>query len=107
MFTHGRQKDDAAGEVPVAFVVRAADSDIAEDAIKEFVSKQVRHLGNVGRTLQVAGSDHVSAHACAGFQVVFYKRLHKVYFTQSIPKSASGKILRRELRAKLAAAATA
>ncbi|RCV07905.1 hypothetical protein SETIT_1G283300v2 [Setaria italica] len=73
------QKNDAAGEVPVAFVVRAADSDIAEDAIKEFVSKQV----------------------------VFYKRLHKVYFTHSIPKSASGKILRRELRAKLAATETA
>lgn len=73
------QKDDAAGEVPVAFVVRAADSDIAEEAIKEFISKQV----------------------------VFYKRLHKVYFTHAIPKSASGKILRKELRAKLAAAATA
>lgn len=73
------QKDEAAGEVPVAFVVRAADADIAEDAIKDFISKQV----------------------------VFYKRLHKVYFTPSIPKSASGKILRRELRAKLAAAATA
>ncbi|PUZ77205.1 hypothetical protein GQ55_1G351300 [Panicum hallii var. hallii] len=73
------QKDDAAGEVPVAFVVRAADSDIAEDAIKEFISKQV----------------------------VFYKRLHRVYFTHSIPKSASGKILRRELRAKLAAPAPA
>ncbi|KAL6633724.1 hypothetical protein ACP70R_026395 [Stipagrostis hirtigluma subsp. patula] len=73
------QKDDAAGEVPVAFVVRAADSDIAEETIKEFISKQV----------------------------VFYKRLHKVYFTHSIPKSASGKILRRELRARLAAAASA
>uniref|UniRef100_A0A804NUU0 4-coumarate--CoA ligase n=1 Tax=Zea mays TaxID=4577 RepID=A0A804NUU0_MAIZE len=35
------QKDEAAGEVPVAFVVRAADADIAEDAIKEFISKQV------------------------------------------------------------------
>lgn len=70
------QKDEAAGEVPVAFVVRAADADIAEDAIKDFISKQV----------------------------VFYKRLHKVYFTPSIPKSASGKILRRDLRAKLAAA---
>lgn len=70
------QKDDAAGEVPVAFVVRAADSDIAEEAIKEFISKQV----------------------------VFYKRLHKVYFTHAIPKSASGKILRKELRAKLVAA---
>ncbi|TVU28100.1 hypothetical protein EJB05_19609 [Eragrostis curvula] len=73
------QKDDAAGEVPVAFVVRAADSDIAEEAIKEYIAKQV----------------------------VFYKKLHKVYFTHSIPKSASGKILRRELRAKLATAASA
>jgi hypothetical protein len=42
--TNFRQKDDAAGEVPVAFVVRAADSDIAEEAIKEFVSKQVDTL---------------------------------------------------------------
>jgi 4-coumarate--CoA ligase len=49
-----------------------------------------------------AVSDHI---LCA--QVVFYKRLHRVYFTHSIPKSASGKILRRELRAKLAAPAPA
>ena len=42
----------------------------------------------------------------ADCQVVFYKRLHKVYFTTAIPKSASGKILRRELRAKLVAATT-
>ncbi|WOL19518.1 putative 4-coumarate--CoA ligase 2 [Canna indica] len=71
------QKDDAAGEVPVAFVVRAKDSDINEEAIKEFVAKQV----------------------------VFYKRLQKVYFTHAIPKSAAGKILRKELRAKLASLA--
>uniref|UniRef100_A0A0D9VJT6 4-coumarate--CoA ligase n=1 Tax=Leersia perrieri TaxID=77586 RepID=A0A0D9VJT6_9ORYZ len=69
------QKDEVAGEVPVAFVVRAADSDITEESIKEFISKQV----------------------------VFYKRLHKVHFTHAIPKSASGKILRKELRAKLVA----
>lgn len=35
-------------------------------------------------------------------QVVFYKRLHKVYFVPAIPKSPTGKILRKELRAKLA-----
>uniref|UniRef100_A0A0E0K3Y0 4-coumarate--CoA ligase n=1 Tax=Oryza punctata TaxID=4537 RepID=A0A0E0K3Y0_ORYPU len=69
------QKNDVAGEVPVAFVVRAADSDITEESIKEFISKQV----------------------------VFYKRLHRVHFTHAIPKSASGKILRKELRAMLAA----
>ncbi|KAG6495019.1 4-coumarate--CoA ligase 2-like [Zingiber officinale] len=70
------QKDVAAGEVPAAFVVRAINSDINEEAIKEFISKQV----------------------------VFYKRLQTVYFIHSIPKSATGKILRKELRAKLASA---
>ncbi|XP_027356743.1 4-coumarate--CoA ligase 2-like [Abrus precatorius] len=64
------QKDDAAGEVPVAFVV---SFDLTEEAVKDFIAKQV----------------------------VFYKRLHKVYFVHAIPKSPSGKILRKELRAKL------
>jgi 4-coumarate--CoA ligase len=34
--------------------------------------------------------------------VVFYKRICKVYFVDTIPKSPTGKILRRELRTKLA-----
>ncbi|KAJ7982678.1 4-coumarate--CoA ligase like [Quillaja saponaria] len=68
------QKDDVAGEVPVAFVVRSSGFDLTEEAVKEFIAKQV----------------------------VFYKRLHKVYFVQSIPKSPAGKILRKDLRAKLA-----
>lgn len=67
-------KDEVAGEVPVAFIVRAKDSDLTEEAVKEFIAKQV----------------------------VFYKRLHKVYFIHAIPKSPSGKILRKDLRAKLA-----
>ncbi|RDX98189.1 hypothetical protein CR513_18926, partial [Mucuna pruriens] len=66
-----RQNDDAAGEVPVAFVV---SFDLTEEAVKDFIAKQV----------------------------VFYKRLHKVYFVHAIPKSPTGKILRKELRAKLA-----
>lgn len=35
-------KDEAAGEVPVAFVVRSnGHTDINEDEIKQFISKQV------------------------------------------------------------------
>jgi acyl-CoA synthetase (AMP-forming)/AMP-acid ligase II len=36
-----RQIDEVAGEVPVAFVVRTKDSNITEEAIKEYISKQV------------------------------------------------------------------
>ncbi|CAL9149228.1 4-coumarate--CoA ligase 1-like [Musa acuminata AAA Group] len=68
-------KDEAAGEVPVAFVVRSNGSKISEDEIKQYISKQV----------------------------VFYKRINKVFFTETIPKAPSGKILRKDLRAKLAA----
>ncbi|OIW17005.1 hypothetical protein TanjilG_26758 [Lupinus angustifolius] len=69
-------KDEAAGEVPVAFVVRSnADINTTEDEIKLFISKQV----------------------------VFYKRINRVFFIEAIPKSPSGKILRKDLRAKLAA----
>ncbi|KAL5699234.1 4-coumarate--CoA ligase [Ranunculus cassubicifolius] len=67
-------KDDAAGEVPVAFVVKSNGSQISEDDIKQYVSKQV----------------------------VFYKRISRVFFQDSIPKAPSGKILRKDLRQKLA-----
>ncbi|KAJ1433495.1 AMP-dependent synthetase/ligase [Sesbania bispinosa] len=67
-------KDEAAGEVPVAFVVRSNGSKISEDEIKLYISKQV----------------------------VFYKRINKVFFVGSIPKAPSGKILRKDLRARLA-----
>ncbi|KAM7266502.1 hypothetical protein ACFE04_004399 [Oxalis oulophora] len=67
-------KDDSAGEVPVAFVVRSNGSEITEDEIKQYISKQV----------------------------VFYKRLNRVFFVDAIPKAPSGKILRKELRARLA-----
>ncbi|GAV76541.1 AMP-binding domain-containing protein/DUF4009 domain-containing protein, partial [Cephalotus follicularis] len=67
------QKDEVAGEVPVAFVVRSNGFELTEVAVKEYIAKQV----------------------------VFYKRLHKVHFVHAIPKSPSGKILRKDLRAKL------
>lgn len=67
-------QDEAAGEVPVAFVVRSNGSQISEDDVKQYISKQV----------------------------VFYKRIYRVFFVESIPKLPSGKILRKELRARLA-----
>ncbi|UWQ21971.1 AMP-binding protein [Jannaschia sp. W003] len=65
------EPDDEAGEVPVAFVVRAEGSEISEEAVKA-------HLAG---------------------RLATYKQLRRVSFVDAIPKSASGKILRRMLRA--------
>jgi len=45
----------------------------------------------------------LKSHINVMLQVVFYKKVHKVFFTESIPKNPSGKILRKDLRARLAA----
>ncbi|KAF8103893.1 hypothetical protein N665_0182s0002 [Sinapis alba] len=66
-------KDEVAGEIPVAFVVRSEGSQLTEDVVTSFVNKQVVH----------------------------YKRIKMVFFTDSIPKAPSGKILRKDLRARL------
>ncbi|XP_043720252.1 4-coumarate--CoA ligase-like [Telopea speciosissima] len=66
-------KDEVAGEVPVAFVVKSDGCEVTEDEIKEYISKQVVH----------------------------YKRIKRVILVHSIPKAPSGKILRKDLRAKL------
>lgn len=65
--------DEAAGEVPIAFVVRAPGSDVDEAALQLHVK------------------------AC----LATYKHPGAYRFVDSVPKSASGKILRRELRAGL------
>lgn len=62
--------DDEAGEVVKAFIVRAPDSDVSAETLQAFVA------------------EHVST----------YKRVSLVEFIDAVPKSASGKILRRELR---------
>ena len=68
----GRQ-DPAVGELPVAFVVPAGP-DVTEADLMSAINDQV----------------------------VPYKHLREIIFTDSIPVSAAGKILKRELRTRLA-----
>lgn len=61
--------DQEAGEIPMAFVVRNPGSNLSERDVINFVAKQVIH----------------------------YKRIRRVAFRNSIPKNASGKMLRKDL----------
>jgi 4-coumarate--CoA ligase len=62
--------DESAGEIPVAHVVLRPGAEATPEEIMEFVAGQVAH----------------------------YKQIRQVVITDSIPKSASGKILRRLLK---------
>ena len=66
--------DEEAGERPIAFVVRAENGPTADD---------------------------IHAHFKANLAT--YKQLHEIRFVEEVPKSASGKILRRFLRDQVAA----
>ncbi|XP_009359465.2 4-coumarate--CoA ligase-like 9 isoform X1 [Pyrus x bretschneideri] len=61
--------DENAGQIPMAYVVRKPGSNITEAQVMDFVAKQVAP----------------------------YKKIRRVAFINSIQKSPSGKILRREL----------
>ncbi|TVT46733.1 long-chain fatty acid--CoA ligase [Amycolatopsis rhizosphaerae] len=69
----GRRRADV-GELPVAFVVRRGDAGTEEDLM-----------------------------AAVNANVLPYKRLRELHFVDAIPVSAAGKILKRELRARLEA----
>ncbi|MCX7621073.1 MAG: 4-coumarate--CoA ligase family protein [Acidimicrobiales bacterium] len=67
--------DEEAGEIPAGYVVLKAGHLVSEDEFREFVASRVAH----------------------------YKQLRRVEIIDAIPKSASGKILRRVLRERAVA----
>ena len=62
--------DPEAGEIPVGYVVLKAGQEATAEQIQEFVASQVAH----------------------------YKQIRRLEFIEAVPKSASGKILRRVLK---------
>ncbi len=62
--------DDDAGEIPAAYVVLRADTEASAEEIQQFIADQVAS----------------------------YKQIRQLTFIDAVPKSASGKILRRVLR---------
>jgi 4-coumarate--CoA ligase len=64
------KRDEAAGEIPIAFVVRAPGAEVSDADLKAHCETCLAH----------------------------YKHPAEFRFVDSVPKSASGKILRRELR---------
>ena len=62
--------DDEAGEIPAAFVVLRPDAEATAEDIQAFVAEQVAS----------------------------YKQIRTLTFIDAVPKSPSGKILRRLLR---------
>lgn len=65
--------DEEAGEIPAACVVMSKGAEESEEDIMEFVASNVAH----------------------------YKKVRVVQFVDSIPKSPSGKIMRRLLKEKM------
>ncbi|KAJ0112106.1 hypothetical protein Patl1_03615 [Pistacia atlantica] len=65
--------DEELGEIPLAFVVRRPGSTLTQTAVIDYLVQQVAP----------------------------HKKVRKVVFINSIPRSAAGKILRRELRNSL------
>ncbi|KAL9665574.1 hypothetical protein QQ045_020995 [Rhodiola kirilowii] len=61
--------DEKAGQVPMAFIVKESNSNLTASEVKKFVADQVAP----------------------------YKRVRRISFVDSIPKNATGKVLRKEL----------
>ncbi|KAI8573574.1 hypothetical protein RHMOL_Rhmol01G0288100 [Rhododendron molle] len=87
--------DAKAGEVPAAYVVRSPNSSLTEDDVKKFIADQVALdiiMAGSSSSLKWLQNDRWCL-----LNVASFKRLRWVTFINSVPKTASGKILRRVL----------
>ncbi|KAK8703089.1 hypothetical protein V6N13_021419 [Hibiscus sabdariffa] len=77
--------DEEAGQIPMAYIVRNPGSRLSEAQVIDFIAKQACFY-NFNRKYLFLFS-----------LVAPYKKIRRVAFIDSIPKSPAGKILRREL----------
>ena len=94
--------DEMAGELPRAFVVKNPDSAITEAQIVQFVAGKIQKwifwpifiLPNFGKCQNSLSDAGLNTERVSG-----YKKLRGgVVFVDSIPKTSTGKILRRQLQ---------
>ncbi|KAH1234533.1 4-coumarate--CoA ligase-like 6 [Glycine max] len=99
--------DEETGEMPAALVVRKVGSVLSPKRIMDFVAELVRsdktnfkcllhQLATVGIMLLFSYQDFLSFVTLL-WLVAPYKKVRKVFFTDKIPRSATGKILRKQL----------
>jgi acyl-CoA synthetase (AMP-forming)/AMP-acid ligase II len=81
-------------QIADAAVIGVRDPDSGEEVPKAFVVRQpvARQLEDAAELTETAVMDFVAG------QVAAYKKVRQVAFIDAIPKSASGKILRKDLR---------
>jgi acyl-coenzyme A synthetase/AMP-(fatty) acid ligase len=87
--------DEQAGELALAFVVRQPGSKLTEKEVVDFVAGKI----NILNKNNVVNVRRMITNFCIPGQVSPSKRLYGgAKFIAAIPKTASGKILRRDLR---------
>lgn len=107
-FFHISAEDEEIGEIPVAFVVKKVGSVLSPKDVVNYVAEQVFLL--IGHTWvlwylklillleSMSCFSHFNPLFFFFWQVAPYKKVRKVFFTDKIPRSPTGKILRKQLR---------
>ena len=87
-----RVEDEETGQIPMAYVVRAAGSELSENQVIQFVAGQVPLFPKLILTIFF-----YFTYKMENFQVAPYNKVRKMSFIDTIPKLAAGKILQKDL----------